>query len=84
MPALSRSLAVAGAVLGLAFVGSTAHASPLPLPPVGHSCGPNRVVTDNHTCSGINKSCTGYDMMIIGRVDHTGHCVFPGINGTTW
>lgn len=56
-------------------------------PPVGSTCGKpgeNKVITTIHTCAKINSSCTGYDMMIIGRVDKWGHCVIPGMNGTTW
>ncbi|GAA4389261.1 hypothetical protein [Tsukamurella soli] len=82
MALLTRSLAAVAATLGLTLAAGTAHAAPPPNP--GTVCGPGKVVTDNHSCSGINKSCTGYDGMIIGRVDHWGHCVFPGVNGTTW
>jgi hypothetical protein len=80
MSALSASLVTIGAAIGLALVGTAAHADPLPAP--GASCGSNKVVTDNHTCEAFNASCTGYDMMVVGRVDHQGHCVVPGTNGT--
>ena len=53
-------------------------------PPMGTACGPNKVITTIGTCAPINSSCTGYDMMLIGRVDRTGRCVIPGMNGTTW
>lgn len=82
MSFLSASLVATGAAVMLVAAGSIGHADP-PGPP-GSSCGPNSVVTDNHTCEVINHPCTGYDMMVIGRVDHQGHCVVPGINGTTW
>ncbi|WP_067669225.1 hypothetical protein [Nocardia miyunensis] len=72
---------VAGAALGVGLAASVAQADPLG--PPGSACGPNMVVTDNHTCRAFNSSCTGYDMMVIGRVDHQGHCVVPGMNGTT-
>ena len=81
MSFLSTSLAVAGATLGIVLAGSMAQADPLG--PPGTACGPNKVVTDNHTCEAFNASCTGYDMMVIGRVDHQGHCVVPGVNGTS-
>lgn len=41
------------------------------------------MVTGNHTCQACNAPCTGYDMMVIGRVDHQGHCVVPGVKGTS-
>ncbi|WP_186343323.1 hypothetical protein [Gordonia crocea] len=53
-------------------------------PKMGTPCGPNKVITTIGTCAPINSSCTGYDMMLIGRVDRTGRCVIPGMNGTTW
>ncbi|QKT07109.1 hypothetical protein HUN08_07770 [Gordonia sp. X0973] len=53
-------------------------------PPTGSSCGANKVVTTIGTCAPINSSCTGYDLMLVGRVDRTGRCVIPGMNGTTW
>lgn len=81
MSYLSASLLTAGAALGIVLAGSVAQADPLG--PPGTACGPNKVVTDNHTCQAFNAPCTGYDMMIIGRVDHQGHCVIPGVNGTT-
>ncbi len=80
MSLLSASLIATGAALSLVLTGPIAHAAPLG--PPGSSCGPNMVVTDNHTCQTFNASCTGYDMMVIGRVDHQGHCVIPGMNGT--
>ncbi|MDF0529640.1 hypothetical protein P0W64_03950 [Tsukamurella sp. 8F] len=79
---LSAAAAATGAVLALTGVGWSTQAAPLP--PPGKSCGVDKVVTTVKTCATINSSCTGYDMMIIGRVDHTGHCVIPGMNGTTW
>ncbi|WP_256465236.1 hypothetical protein [Tsukamurella sp. PLM1] len=42
------------------------------------------MITTIRTCEKINSHCTGYDMMLIGRVDKFGHCVIPGMNGTTW
>ncbi|WP_216895541.1 hypothetical protein [Nocardia alni] len=80
MSYLSASLIATTAALGLALAGPVAHADPLGAP--GTSCGQDKVVTDNHTCQAFNASCTGYDMMLIGRVDHQGHCVIPGVNGT--
>ncbi|MFT3899845.1 MAG: hypothetical protein QM728_06325 [Gordonia sp. (in: high G+C Gram-positive bacteria)] len=62
------------------LVASTADAAPK----MGTPCGPNKVTTTIGTCAPINSSCTGYDSMIIGRVDSTGRCVIPGMNGTTW
>ncbi|MFW0791588.1 hypothetical protein [Gordonia sp. CPCC 205333] len=59
---------------------SAANAAPAP----GTSCGPNKVITTVHTCAPINSHCTGYDLMLIGRVDRAGRCVIPGMNGTTW
>ncbi len=53
-------------------------------PPAGTSCGPDKVITTIGTCAPVNSSCTGYDMMLIGRVDRAGRCVIPGLNGTTW
>lgn len=50
----------------------------------GTPCGDNSVITDNHTCAAFNSPCSGYDMMIVGRVDHQGMCVVPGTNGTTF
>ncbi len=80
MSYLSASLVAAGAALALTLAGPIANADPLGAP--GTPCGQGNVVTDNHTCQPFNASCTGYDMMLIGRVDHQGHCVVPGINGT--
>ena len=70
--------AVAAVVLGIGGL-STANAE---VP--GTPCGPNMVITTINTCETINSSCTGYDMMLIGRVDSEGRCVVPGMNGTTW
>lgn len=82
MSTLSASLVAVGAAIGIAFVGTAAQADPLPVP--GTPCGPDMVVTDVHTCAGFNSSCSGYDMMMIGRVDRQGRCVVPGLNGTTF
>ncbi len=85
-----RTFAVAACAVAL-FGGcgtGAASADPTPAPPpVGSTCGKpgeNKVITTIHTCAKVNSSCTGYDMMIIGRVDKWGHCVIPGMNGTTW
>jgi hypothetical protein len=82
MSLFSASFAAGAAAVALVAAGSVAHAAPLG--PPGSSCGPNMVVTDDHSCQVFNHPCTGYDMMVIGRVDHEGHCVVPGLNGTTW
>lgn len=80
-----RTFAVAASMIAVFGIGGIATAAPAPPPPpVGSSCGQDKVITDIHTCEKVNSSCTGYDMMIIGRVDKWGHCVFPGMNGTTW
>ncbi|MET9325634.1 hypothetical protein [Tsukamurella sp. NPDC003166] len=83
-----RIVAVAACAVALFGSGGTASAVPTPAPPpVGSQCGKpgeNKVITDIHTCATVNSSCTGYDAMIIGRVDKWGHCVIPGMNGTTW
>lgn len=82
----TRRLVAAAATVGALITGigglssSVAHAAP----PMGTSCGPNKVITTVGSCAPINSSCTGYDMMLIGRVDRTGRCVIPGMNGTTW
>ncbi len=82
---MSRSLILASAAaLALSLgggLGATASADP---PEPGSACGNNMVITTIGTCETVNVSCTGYDGMIIGRVDRDGRCVFPGINGTTW
>ncbi|BBZ68667.1 hypothetical protein MINS_40960 [Mycolicibacterium insubricum] len=72
---------VSGAALALSLGGAVAGADP---PAPGTSCGPNQVITTINTCAEINSSCTGYDGMIVGRVDHDGRCVIPGLNGTSW
>ena len=59
---------------------SVATAAPTP----GTPCGPNKVITTISMCAPINSHCTGYDLMLIGRVDRAGRCVIPGMNGTTW
>lgn len=74
-------IVVSGAALALSLGGPSAGADP---PGPGSPCGPNRVMTTIDTCADLNSSCTGYDGMIIGRVDRDGRCVFPGVNGTTW
>lgn len=79
MPKPYVSLAIAA--LAVFFTGSLAHAD---TPPPGTPCGTNMVIADDHTCQAFNAHCTGYDMMVIGRVDHFGHCVIPGVNGTSW
>ncbi|TWS22719.1 hypothetical protein FK268_18525 [Tsukamurella sputi] len=83
-----RTFAVVACAVALFGSGGTAVADPAPAPPpVGSQCGKpgeNKVITTIHTCATINSNCTGYDMMIIGRVDKWGHCVIPGVNGTTW
>ncbi|HOW93225.1 MAG TPA: hypothetical protein PLF91_01875 [Mycolicibacterium fallax] len=82
MNRLARTvIIVSGATLALSLGGGVAGADP---PGPGSPCGPNRVITTINTCEDINVSCTGYDGMIIGRVDRDGRCVFPGGNGTTW
>ena len=80
MSALSASLVTVGAAIGIAFGASAAFAEPVPAP--GTPCGPDKVVTVINTCEAFNSPCSGYDMMMIGRVDHSGHCVVPGLNGT--
>ena len=80
MSTFTAALVTVGAAMGLALAGTVAHADPLPAP--GTPCGSNMVVTEIHTCQAFNSSCSGYDMMMIGRVDHQGHCVIPGLNGT--
>lgn len=88
MKRTTRIFAVAACAVALFGSGGAASAAPTPAPgPIGSMCGKqgeNKVVTTIHTCEKINSSCTGYDMMIIGRVDKFGHCVIPGMNGTTW
>lgn len=83
-----RTFAVAACAVALFGSGGTTAAAPTPAPPpVGSQCGKageNRVITTIRTCEKINSHCTGYDMMLIGRVDKFGHCVIPGMNGTTW
>ncbi|GAB10869.1 hypothetical protein GOARA_063_00680 [Gordonia araii NBRC 100433] len=78
---LIAAVAATGAVItGIGGLGATANAAPK----MGTPCGPNKVITTIGTCAPINSSCTGYDLMLIGRVDRTGRCVIPGMNGTTW
>jgi hypothetical protein len=85
MPQLTAFLACSAAAIGMAVAGSVAHAAPITsMQAPGTSCGADSVITDNHTCQPFNAHCTGYDMMIIGRVDHNGHCVVPGVDGTSW
>jgi hypothetical protein len=81
MSLMSASLIATGAAVGVVLAGAIAQADPLG--PPGSPCDTNKVVTDNHTCQAFNAPCTGYDMMVIGRVDHQGHCVIPGVNGTS-
>jgi hypothetical protein len=77
---LNPGASFALAALAVAFSGSFAYADP---PQPGTPCGTDKVITYDHTCQAFNAHCTGYDMMIIGRVDHFGHCVVPGVNGTS-
>lgn len=83
MKRTARAFAVAASAVALFGIGGYAYGDPPP-PPVGSSCGVNKVITSIHTCAEVNSHCTGYDMMLIGRVDKWGHCVIPGMNGTTW
>lgn len=86
MTSTIRTFAVVASFVAVLGIGGVANAAPAP-PPVGSTCGKpgeNKVITTIHTCAKVNSSCTGYDMMIIGRVDKWGHCVIPGMNGTTW
>ncbi|WP_040765708.1 hypothetical protein [Tsukamurella sp. 1534] len=85
MKRTTRVAAVAMIATALFGIGGTAYGDPPPPPPKpGTSCGVNKVITSINTCAQINSHCTGYDMMLIGRVDKFGHCVIPGMNGTTW
>ncbi|MFT4201085.1 hypothetical protein [Gordonia sp. (in: high G+C Gram-positive bacteria)] len=77
---LVTAAAVAATITGIGGLGSPANAAPK----MGTPCGDNKVTTTIGTCAPINSSCTGYDSMVIGRVDRTGRCVIPGMNGTTW
>lgn len=74
---LAATIAAAAALMTMG--GALANAAPQK----GAPCGDNKVITSIGTCAPINSSCTGYDLMLIGRVDRTGTCVIPGMNGTT-
>jgi hypothetical protein len=74
---LAATTATAAALLTMG--GALANAAPQK----GKPCGDNKVITSIGTCAPINSSCTGYDLMLIGRVDRSGTCVIPGMNGTT-